>query len=146
MVRLADASHTIPVADRSEPRPWSPGPVFAALERALDVEDLAWVKDDDLRRALRRGRRKVVTSCVQELRVGAREAMNQWRNHAAARSDYSGPDPLLQMLALQTLLLALEVTATWTLTWGMPGFSWGAFAATGRLRAAFALKDSPLAA
>jgi hypothetical protein len=119
MVPMANVSPAIPVVDREDPRPWSPGPVFAALERALDLEDLEWC-EPDFRPQLRRNRRHVVSCCVQELRQGTRFIMDEWRTHAAARGDFSGPDPVLQMLALRALLLGVECLATWTLTWGQP--------------------------
>lgn len=119
MMFTANARPAIPVVDCEEPVRWSPGPVFVALERALDLADVDWC-EPGLRRRLRRNRRRVVSCCVRELRWGAGELMNEWRAQAAARQDYGGPDPLLQMLLIRVLLLSVECLATWTLTWGLP--------------------------
>jgi hypothetical protein len=124
MVQLASASGAITVVDRAEPRPWSPGPVLTTLERALDVDDLEWC-DAALRRRLRRHRRRVVSSCVRELRAGSRVLMDEWRRQAAARADYSGPDPVMQRLAIEALLVGIEGLATWTITLGLPQPSGG---------------------
>jgi hypothetical protein len=120
MVQQASASPVIPFVDRCEPEPWTPGPIFRTLERALDVHDFNWADLGPSQRELRRHRRQVVSCCVEELRSGAKGLMEDWRRQAAARADYSGPDPVLQMLAIHGLLLVVEAQATWTLTLGMP--------------------------
>lgn len=123
MVQLANASHTMPVEDRCETSPWSPDPIFKTLERAFDPHDLSWCEarcDTGALRKLRRCRRHVVSLCVTELRRHATLAMDDWRTRAAAKADYSGPDPFLQMMAIQALLLAVDALAVWVFTLGLP--------------------------
>lgn len=86
-------------------------------------DDYGWARQmggPELENDLRRRRYRSVVSLLEELRTQSQSQLDAWRRVAAEANDYSGADPVLEMVQLRVGLMALRAMAYWRIARGWP--------------------------